>query len=798
MASTFTGGVRSSLFAGGVRSNADDSDDDDGTPSSVVPTSGACTAFRLDVNAASFGTCLCGLAKKDHGQQSGVASSPVKTVTRAASVSAPPKPAWQAPKPLSPAPKPVAAPAPPKPAAPAAPAVESSSPGPCKAFQLDMTAARFGACKCGFTRVEHVAQPAAAAAPPPKPASPARAQSMAAAVPNIQGFQATSVGSVSTRAARFSISSTPVHQAPRSPVATASPPPTAVAASPAVPAAPSAPAVASKPSSAVTPPAVSPPAAPAPAAPPLPAEEANGAKRLSASKPAVFSRFDKPVKPHFAWSSSQSSPTKPSAGSGDAPAQPCTAYSLDMTAPRFGDCVCGFAKLDHAQTAPRPARRPSREGKESPRAAPTAAAEDIAVASVSARASSFSHLKMRTPGQAPPPMPGATSPAAPAPAPDLASSPALARLDSFDKPKGPKHRARKSFSHSLVAAEGVTEVVTEPAAEAPVASNAAAAALPTFVAPVPFGAHAPAPQSAATPSSPAVLSPHATGQPAQQARPPMASARWPEEAPPRGSVPPANLATSQPTPPPPPPPAASAHPTARAAGGGSRPPTVESPTPEAVAEAPLPQSEALFSGAFQPDAAKHGQPHRRGGLFDEDDDDDAPAATATGRAIEAAAAAAAAKRQAEARASEQAQAAAAAAAKLAAEEEAALLARAKAAAEREAAAKAEAKAEAEAKTAASAKLFTSLFGDDDDDADSSGAAGALFAKAKPKPGGFSSSLFDDEDEDAGGLFGAPRPKPAGGGLFGSDPVAATAPAAAAPPAKAAASKPSAGRGLFDD
>ena len=139
----------------------------------------ACASYQLDMTAATFGACKCGFARAEHGEDSRrpTLKKPVPRISKPI-----PKAAWasgDAPKPPPPL-QPKASgtcpshPAPPpKATTPSTPASalssnaqegSASATGACDNYKLDLNAATFGACVCGYVKKEHRG-PAVAASP---------------------------------------------------------------------------------------------------------------------------------------------------------------------------------------------------------------------------------------------------------------------------------------------------------------------------------------------------------------------------------------------------------------------------------------------------------------------------------------------------------------------------------------------------------------------------------------------------------------------------------------------------------
>ncbi|KAL1500184.1 hypothetical protein AB1Y20_012853 [Prymnesium parvum] len=191
---------------------------------------GACDSFRLDTTAASFGVCKCGFPKAAHARAPAAgpptappssapptAKPPASKPSAASPPSKPPpllppsahsssaspgaSPASASPskpstapvsQPLSssppsappssspPSPKPSTTPPPsntlssPPPSHLSSPPPSSPPPTACAEYRVDVTAARFGDCTCGFPKRSHAAAPPAARASPRRapPAEP--------------------------------------------------------------------------------------------------------------------------------------------------------------------------------------------------------------------------------------------------------------------------------------------------------------------------------------------------------------------------------------------------------------------------------------------------------------------------------------------------------------------------------------------------------------------------------------------------------------------------------------------------
>ena len=233
----FTGGAKHAIF--NKRHDDDDDEDEDGatvpaqpvrtmtmparTGKKLVPNKGivevaerkhgiACSNYQLDMTAARFGDCKCGFPKMDHVRTGGVSTADHVSASTANSQSKfAPTPAREPNRVTGPTSKVVQR-------AVTAPVIQpeftadvssnNDAGGACDNYELDMTAARFGDCKCGFPKRDHVGKPSVTAAisgrssahvtlpaPSPQPSAPAP--------PSFKGFHAVSMGSVHDRTKTF-------------------------------------------------------------------------------------------------------------------------------------------------------------------------------------------------------------------------------------------------------------------------------------------------------------------------------------------------------------------------------------------------------------------------------------------------------------------------------------------------------------------------------------------------------------------------------------------------------------------
>ena len=110
----------------------------------------ACDSYRVDMLAASFGACKCGFAKRDHTTTVAAARAP--RAAAAEEVTAEEAPAAEEA-------------APPMNATGAGAARDEASEVACDSYRVDMLAASFGTCKCGFAKRDHTTTAATARAP---------------------------------------------------------------------------------------------------------------------------------------------------------------------------------------------------------------------------------------------------------------------------------------------------------------------------------------------------------------------------------------------------------------------------------------------------------------------------------------------------------------------------------------------------------------------------------------------------------------------------------------------------------
>ncbi|KAH9256944.1 hypothetical protein BASA81_004765 [Batrachochytrium salamandrivorans] len=119
----------------------------------VVEDLPLCAAYELDLQAAKFGTCKCGQAKTAHTREALNAKPQHSSGVHRASVTAHEEDD----------------------------SVEESGPKACDAFELDMSAAEFGTCKCGFKKTLHSKDALFAKPPTSRPSKPAPAFTQVAA-----------------------------------------------------------------------------------------------------------------------------------------------------------------------------------------------------------------------------------------------------------------------------------------------------------------------------------------------------------------------------------------------------------------------------------------------------------------------------------------------------------------------------------------------------------------------------------------------------------------------------------------
>ena len=425
----YTGGEKLGIFKSAPHES--DSDDGDELPAGGAQADGPCAKYALDMNAARFGACKhCGYPKSEHvaaiaspaaclgADRAASFSHAIATgSTKSAAAPAPNRPM----RAMS-----AVVQAPPGSSVGAAALVnheqtrvmlqsrspiKETSPVPCDDFHLDMTAAKFGACRCGFLKADHQVRN--------MPAAPLRK-------PSPQPATATSMASSSMRAASVQ----PASGCAASPgVATA-------AASSACPAVPTA------------------------------SHESSRAAVLASSGGTATVRVGTTPATPAPCSQSPANPSRPSPPEA-ATSGVCDVYQLDMTAARFGDCKCGYSKAEHKLLSSGVTRSRSLHTPTGQLLAGSVCSPPI-TGSISARAASFTQIKMRTPSDHPPrPLAPATkSPVAEdvskrdtitpkgvkdAPSTDETRPPTLERFDSLGKPRGPSRRRAKSMGHSQVA-----------------------------------------------------------------------------------------------------------------------------------------------------------------------------------------------------------------------------------------------------------------------------------------------------------------------------------------------------------
>ena len=82
-----------------------------------MPNTTACESYEVDLHAATFGACKCGFRKSDH---SSAATARRQSNGKAKFV-----------------------------------VVEKEATAACSSFRVDVTADKFGQCKCGYQKIEH-------------------------------------------------------------------------------------------------------------------------------------------------------------------------------------------------------------------------------------------------------------------------------------------------------------------------------------------------------------------------------------------------------------------------------------------------------------------------------------------------------------------------------------------------------------------------------------------------------------------------------------------------------------------
>ncbi|KAH9256062.1 hypothetical protein BASA81_005838 [Batrachochytrium salamandrivorans] len=102
---------------------------------------GPCANFSVNMSAAEFGSCMCGFKKQDHGKPREQFMSESQLSQAAAN--------------KVPVPPPQPAPAAAAPVVVAAPAKEVAATSPCSSYSVDVNGAKFGNCKCGFSKDAH-------------------------------------------------------------------------------------------------------------------------------------------------------------------------------------------------------------------------------------------------------------------------------------------------------------------------------------------------------------------------------------------------------------------------------------------------------------------------------------------------------------------------------------------------------------------------------------------------------------------------------------------------------------------